>query len=173
MTAVPTATKLSYPIPDEYSTLADFEPRTLLPLETPPPIADFPPLPSPPRKSLLDDTYTLTTHLIPAAYPRTTPYLPEARPPRFSADKKEFKESVKETLLEVLGTKQKQWDGELPDEGRHRQLWACANRYVRKETKPTKIEYPYTHRPLTLFFAHANGFPKEASVRVGVMHLCH
>ena len=164
MTAVRVANKLTYPIPDEFSTLAELTPRPLLPLETPPPITEFPPLPSPPRKSLLDDAYTLTTHLVPAAYPRITPLLPEPDPPRFSADKNEYQKSVKETASQVLRTKTHQYDGGLPDEGRHRQLWACTNRYVRKEKRPTKIDFPYTHRPVTLFFAHANGFPKEVSV---------
>jgi hypothetical protein len=34
-------------------------------------------------------------------------------------------------------------------------LWNCVNRYVRRETSP---------RGLTLFFVHANGFPKEVIV---------
>src|SRR5882724_7787036 len=66
----------SYPRPTNARTWPTVVPRPLLPIEPPATIGALPPLPSPPRDPAFAPSYTLTTHLIPAAYPRTTPYIP-------------------------------------------------------------------------------------------------
>ncbi|KAI0372477.1 alpha/beta-hydrolase [Pilatotrama ljubarskyi] len=146
----------TFPPPEPYE-LPTCNPRNLVPLEAPEP-SGAPALPLPPRSSLLDPWFTLTTHLIPAASPRTTPNIPLPPLPKWSANKDEFKASVARTAQEVLSIKEKQWRGELDHLPLGRKpMWNCINRYVRKrDTKNGGLA-----RGVTLFFAHANGFPKE------------
>ncbi|KIK55520.1 hypothetical protein GYMLUDRAFT_87577 [Collybiopsis luxurians FD-317 M1] len=98
--------------------------------------------------------YALTTHIVPAAYLREDPddVLPESP----SADGKISKDERK-ILVEKTEARLREMRRKYEDEERRRQekaLWVCLNRYVRTETSK-KGGY-------TLFFAHANGFHKEA-----------
>lgn len=138
----------------------------LLPATVPPLPEQLPSLPSPQRRPAfsIQSQYELKTHLVPAAYPRVTPYIPDVQPPEWSDDKEKWKASVEKVTEEVMGWKRQQYEGKLPGgvegHGSTRLLWNCVNRYVRKGSKP-KGHGNNTGKPLTLFFAHANGLHKE------------
>lgn len=140
----------------------------LLPTTLPPLPEQLPPLPSPQRRPLpsIESQYELKTHLVPAAYPRVTPYIPDVQPPEWSDDKETWKANVERATEEVMGWKRKQHEGKLPGgaegHGSTRVLWNCVNRYVRKGLKPDN-HGNNIGKPLTLFFAHANGSHKEVS----------
>ncbi|KAI0634240.1 Alpha/Beta hydrolase protein [Trametes polyzona] len=141
----------TFPPPEPYQ-LPPCRPKQLVPIEALAP-ARLPALPSPPRKSLLDAWFTLSTHLIPSAAPRTTPDVPLPTLPNWSSNKEDFKASAKRTADEIISVKEKQWRGELDHLPLGRKpFWNCINRYTRKSG---------TRNGLTLFCAHANGFPKE------------
>ena len=147
------------PPPGPY-TLRKLHPRPLLPFQTPPPCLYPPTLPSPPRKSPLDQHYTLSTHILPGAYPRTTPVLPVPELPKWSPDKGAFRAAARRTAEEVFTIKTQQWNGEfdaLPRDAR--QWWVVVDRYVRKGLRAGE------RGGVTLFCAHANGFNKEVRVR--------
>ncbi|KAJ4001956.1 hypothetical protein F5050DRAFT_1000936 [Lentinula boryana] len=114
-----------------------------------------PSLPSGQRKPIWADDdripYTLTTHIVPAAYFREDEdiVLPNTPSADGSMTKEERKVCIQRADLKLREIRRK-----YEDEGRrpqHKALWLCLNRYVRKHTKGG----------LTLFFAHANGFHKE------------
>ena len=152
--------RASYARPDQYVPLADIRPRPLVPFIPPSP-SNLPPLPSPLRKSLIDESYILTTHLVPAACPRTTPYVPEPQLPPFTKDKQKYRAATTELGEHIIDVKGKEVSGELNAEESHAQLWNCVNRYVKRDQSPKGTKRD--GKPLTLFFAHANGFPKEVS----------
>lgn len=141
------------------------ERRPLHPLAAPPPVLDveLPELP-PPRAngSLIDEWYTLSTHLVPAAFPRSTPDIPYPVGSDFVAG--ETREEKRKRILNMrdayFDPKLKHWDGKLTGHS-EKQLWNCVNRYVRKDRTTTKGA-----KHLTLFLAHANGFPKEVRFRL-------
>ncbi|CDO74600.1 hypothetical protein BN946_scf184586.g5 [Trametes cinnabarina] len=145
----------TFPPPEPYE-LPPSYPKELVPIEGP--LANNPPtLPSGRRRSLLDPWFTSSTHIIPVATPRTTPDVSLPPLPRWSANKEEFKASVMKTAECIISIKEKQWRGELDHLPRGRKsMWTCVNRYVRKRSEAT------AETGVTLFFAHANGFPKEA-----------
>ncbi|RDB23617.1 Peroxisomal membrane protein LPX1 [Hypsizygus marmoreus] len=124
--------------------------RTLLPVFPPPEPLTKPPLPSPPRKPAFDAPYTLSTHLFPAAYLRTTELVPVPPPPPDSATRAERQAIARKTMQEL-----KDLRGSTVPRGTKQVLWNCANRYVRNGLDGANAN------GLTLFFAHANGFPKE------------
>lgn len=148
----------SYPKPTSTVPLELIQPRPLPPLErlSLPDQLPLPPSSVGPVDPVLSRYFSVSTHLVPAAHPRLTPPVPPPSPPKFSTDKAEFKSAVENTLDEILGWRVKQWKGELDTlEPNRTVLWNCVKRFVKKD--PSKI----SSRPLTLFFAHANGFPKE------------
>ncbi|KAH0578424.1 hypothetical protein H2248_003572 [Termitomyces sp. 'cryptogamus'] len=132
-------------------TCAPVTPRQPLPIFPPPESLSLPPLPSPARNPIFDAPYTLSTHIFPAAYLRSTQYVQAPSPSPASATKAERQtyanavqrklKDLRESLSPALGTKQV--------------LWNCANRYVRVGLDERRAS------GVTLFFAHANGFPKE------------
>ncbi len=153
------SSNLTYPPPEPY-TLPTCHPRPLKPLETPPRDLKPPQIPVPPRKSLLDDWYNLSTHIVPAAYPRTTPFIPLPPLPQWIPNKDEFKAAVRRTVDELNAAKVAQWNGELDHLGPNRKpMWHCINRYVRKGFRADGAR-----KGVTLFMAHANGFPKEVGI---------
>ncbi|OSC99698.1 alpha/beta-hydrolase [Trametes coccinea BRFM310] len=148
------STSPTFPPPEPYE-LPPSYPKELVPIEEPI-VLNLPTLPSPPRKSLLDPWFTVSAHLVPVANPRTTPDVPLPPLPKWSANKEEFKAAVEQTAQELLSIKERQWRGELDHLPRGRKpMWNCINRYVRKGSGVA------TENGVTLFFAHANGFPKE------------
>lgn len=154
------------------------QPRPLLPLREPPSYLMLYP-PSLPKEAQdrvarggsFSDEYTLTTHLIPAAYPRTTPAitLPEdLRQPLPSDSTKEQRTERNKRLFDLVVTKKtSQMRGEIPpDLHEQRLLWNCINRYRRKSPAGKG------RKSLTLLLFHANGFPKEVSIHLLYPYVC-
>ncbi|KAI0697027.1 Alpha/beta hydrolase family-domain-containing protein [Cytidiella melzeri] len=137
----------------------------LLPATKPPIPQQLPQLPSRPRRPdpVVDSLYELTTHLVPAAYPRITPHVPTTEQPEWSSDRKIFNANVDKATQEVMKWKIDQHAGKLSTglegQGSTEVLWNCVNRYTRRGR--AQNGFNNTGLPLTLFFSHANGFPKE------------
>ncbi|KAI0705335.1 alpha/beta-hydrolase [Earliella scabrosa] len=149
---------LTFP-PPEPLPLPTCNPKPLAALERPstPGTSTLPSLPCPPRKSLLDKWYTLSTHLVPAALPRTTPFVPLPPLPQWSSNKQEFKASVARTVEALVAAKESLWEGRLSHMPPNRKpMWTCVNRYVRQN-----LHGSGDSKGVTLFLCHANGFTKE------------
>lgn len=125
-------------------------PRLLLPVYPPPEPLERPALPTKQRTASFDAPYTLSTHLFPACYLRTGRFvpIPEAPPSNLS---KEERARIQAQYHHELRVER----GAMITDGHPKVLWNCANRYVRKGITGKN------RTGLTLFFAHANGFPKE------------
>ncbi|TFK19251.1 hypothetical protein FA15DRAFT_674601 [Coprinopsis marcescibilis] len=160
--------------------------RPLLPIYPPPEPLAYPALPTPQRKPLFkldvdlqtlarefnvdalklpvgdvqdnpnfldgDLPFDLTTHIIPSCHLRTGRFEPI---PSFPADSlsKEERAKVLARYKEELRFDR----GHLRTDGYPKVLWNCVNRYVRRGVGVGGAG----GTGLTLFFAHANGFPKE------------
>lgn len=161
--------KPSHPRPPHPVELQPLEIRPLPPSLPPPLPKVLPPLPCPQRRAdaAIAKDYDLRTHLVPAAHPRLTPDVPEPTLPVWSADKAQFQVSVRRTLDEMLDARRKQWAGTLGGEASRAVLWNCVDRYVRRDD-PRR--HDVGRPPVTLFFAHANGFPKQ-TWEVALAHL--
>lgn len=157
--------------PENPKPLKTLNPRALKP-SIPPPAALllYPPiLPEDVRKSSQSDTirkyFDVSTHVVPAAYPRLTPYVTfselERKAGGFAGT--ETKESrslranqVAEQLMKLRDDSAK---GKLPSDGsENRLLWNVVNRYSRRDTLDGSH---LNRRRVTLLLAHANGFPRE------------
>jgi hypothetical protein len=115
----------------------------------------MPVLPSPPRKPAFDASFTLTTHLFPATYLRTTRLFPLPNSPLAGATKEERHRLSAETAYHLLD-----WGNDTTmTDGYPLVLWNCVNRYVKQGLNVSN------KTGVTLFFAHANGFPKEVSYK--------
>jgi hypothetical protein len=132
-------------------------PRSLPPIPTPERPSDFPPLPSSPRPSAFTSTWTRSTHIIPAVVPRTTGNV--TPPPTPAGSGPTRKPQIRQVLEQVLAARRRHDERPAtPGERSRKQLWNCINRYVNRSHEVRR--HP---RPLTLFLAHPNGLPKEAS----------
>ncbi|PAV17902.1 alpha beta-hydrolase [Pyrrhoderma noxium] len=118
--------------------------------------------------------FALSTHLIPAAYPRTLPYVPipeSASTYLTLKDKAERRKAVEKLTKEVIETRVQVGEGNDSDDKvsrgyedaidkdggqNQRLLWNCVNRYYRTTPPPSKKA-----KPLTLLLTHANGLHKE------------
>ena len=120
-----------------------------------------PVLPSPPRKPAFDAPFTLSTHLFPAAYLRTTKPIPLPKLPGAGATKEERRRMLAECALQLLDWGNDTTGAVTASDGYPLVLWNCVNRYVKKDLDLSN------KTGLTLFFAHANGFPKEVSSKCG------
>ncbi len=122
----------------------------LLPLRSPPEALRYPALPCPPRHHCFTNSYTVTTHLIPAAFPRSSPLVPLPPLPAYET-KDERAARVQRYTGELLSLQARH----VPDHSGEQQtvLWSVLNRYVRKSVGGAK--------GLTLFLLHANGLHKE------------
>ena len=126
--------------------------------------SELPELPTPQREGLkLTDgsrgyEYTLTTHIVPAAWPRSTPDVgyPAGCGPGGLRDRGAFS-GVREEILEV---EKRYMRGELSEGRDERQYWVCVNRYVRNRLEETESK---GRKRLTLFLTHGVGFGKEVS----------
>ena len=117
----------------------------------------MPVLPSPPRKPAFDAPFTLTTHLSPATYLRTTRLVPLPKLPAAGATKEDRRRMLAESASQLLD-----WGNDITEsDGYPLVLWNCINRYVKKKLDLSN------KTGVTLFFAHANGFPKEVSYECG------
>jgi hypothetical protein len=140
---------LSYPRPPPFTWLP-VPTRSILPIYPPSEPLTRPALPSLPRQPDSNAPYTVTTHLFPAAHLRTTAHVPVPSPPPENPTKAERLEYAKNTMKQLRDLRIT-----LEPQGVPQVLWNCANRYLRSDLNGRKT------KGVTLFFAHANGFPKE------------
>jgi hypothetical protein len=138
------------------------ERRPLLPIQPHPKastVPTLPELPSPPRSSLIDDWYSLSTHIVPAAFPRLTPDVNHPPGIDFSPAKTGEEKALKVQMLRntYYDLKVKHWQGQLVGHS-EKKLWCCVNRYTLRRGEQTG------RKKLTLFLAHANGFTKEVCI---------
>ncbi|KAF5353357.1 hypothetical protein D9756_007809 [Leucocoprinus leucothites] len=125
--------------------------RPLLPARPPSDPATYPSLPSSIRKQPFS-TFTLSTHIIPAVHLRRGPRLPIPKLPSDDLSKDE-KTYLTEKLSE--GFQRNMQDPIIKNDKHENVLWNVLNRYVKKGLTSSEST------GITLFFAHANGFPKE------------
>ena len=125
---------------------------------------DPPELPTPQREGLkLTDRargyeYTLKTHIVPAAWPRSTPDV--GYPAGCGVDGLQERRGSAKVREEMLKVRKKYMKGELPGGKDERQYWVCVNRYVRNGLEERDRK---GRKRLTLFLTHGIGFEKEAS----------
>ncbi|TDL19494.1 alpha/beta-hydrolase [Rickenella mellea] len=164
----------SYLRPDEPRSFASVNPRSLLAFVEPPKHLTLYP-PSPPVhargtrtiKSLDNnmDEWEVTTHVIPAAYPRGTPLVrlssrhAQATEP---LTKEARAKQMEQTALDLIEFKHRSVRGEdcggSMEEEPSRVLWNVVNRYV-KLGKSRNIRRGT--KDITLLLTHPTGFPKE------------
>ncbi|KAG1728505.1 Alpha/beta hydrolase family-domain-containing protein [Suillus paluster] len=135
-----------------------YTPTTLRATVTPCPWVPFkpheghietPPLPYKPRTDKLLDVYNISTHVIPAANPRATPDAPVPEPPPRSSNRDVMKLGHEFTERQVRQAEGAWFTNE-------KLLWNCVNRYTKKGKEANART-----KGITLFLAHATGFPKE------------
>ncbi|EIW74555.1 hypothetical protein CONPUDRAFT_169932 [Coniophora puteana RWD-64-598 SS2] len=139
----------------KYATL---ELRPWLPLEAHPSQLIYPPLPRAvlSRSPSFNENYTVTTHVFPAAYPRSTPYVYPFVLPSESASKTKRKAAINATAKQIVEIREADEAGELRGERDRRTYWCTVNRYARKNAQER------SGRPsATLVFAPPAVFPKE------------
>jgi hypothetical protein len=131
-------------------------PGPLLPLQSPPEPLRYPALPCPSRHHHFTSSYTVTTHLIPAAFPRS-PFVPlPALPVHETKDERAAR--IQRSTGELLSLQAQHVSGQS---GRQQTvLWSALNRYVRKSIGGTT--------GLTLLLLHANGLHKEVSLKTRI-----
>ncbi|KIJ50140.1 hypothetical protein M422DRAFT_160172 [Sphaerobolus stellatus SS14] len=148
----------SYPPPkaSELHTSVEITPRSLKPLSIPPLPNTLPPLPSAPRNPSFASNYTLTTHLYPSAYPHapSTPLPRSAYANRPNETKEERVTRQRALVDELFEINKAQHAGLIPQKANPDVFWSVINRFVRKDAGQRRNR-------ITLFLAHANGFPKE------------
>jgi hypothetical protein len=137
-------------------------PGPLLPLRSPPEPLRYPPLPCPPRHHRFTNSYTVTTHLIPAAFPRSSPFVP--LPPFPAHEAKQERAARIQRFADELLSLQAQ---HAPDQSGTQQtvLWSVLNRYVGKGIEGASGS--------TLLLLHANGLHKEVSVKTRAVLSTH
>jgi hypothetical protein len=140
----------SYPQPPKPVYTPNQRPRPLLPISQAPLPADLPVLPFPPRRPICSG-YNLTTHIIPAAFPRITPDVPLPPPLQDGWDKEKRTKWANRTAQALLDIQQKE------GKGSEKVLWICVDRYTHKNWNGGT-------KGVTLLLVHANGFPKEVCI---------
>ena len=150
------------------------------PREVPPSVyrdTTLPELPTPQRKGVIDEWFTLSTHIVPAGFPRSGPDVPypegcdadglvtpkvDGGPAATKKARMELRVKVRNALY---GITKKHWLGELPGYS-EKPFWGCVNRFVRKV--PVSREQERGRKRVTLLLVHGNGFGKEVCVLVSV-----
>lgn len=128
----------------------------LLPIHPPSDSLDYPSLPSKPRKLGFSASFSLSTHIFPAAHVRRGPHLPVPNLPPRDVPKRE-RESALNALHETL---YQHWNDQSVKNSKHEKiLWNVVNRYVRTHRNKS------TSTGITLFFTHATGYTKEVRLR--------
>ncbi|KAK7461031.1 hypothetical protein VKT23_008959 [Stygiomarasmius scandens] len=124
----------------------------------------LPKLPTPQRKPIWANDgripYTLTTHIVPAAYWREEPDVELPQTPKEDGklnkeERRRLVEQGEQRLRELRREAREEiakLNGKVGARGQTKVMWLCLNRYVR--TSPVE-------GGSTLFFSHANGFNKE------------
>jgi hypothetical protein len=157
----------TWPLPFVRWEIPDIPLRTPLPVYPPPEdvLTLCPPsLPSPQRQPCVHPSFKLSTHLVPAAYIRTTRHVaspPVSIMPDWKMPNEEKRQKGKETRRWLIDVRGSDSEGK---KGYERILWICVNRYYRSEQNTKR-----GGKGVTLFFAHANGFPKEVSILFGIV----
>jgi hypothetical protein len=130
-------------------------PRNIHPISYPQKPLVYPSLPSPARPPHFARNWTRSTHLVPAALPRTTPDVPAPKlPPDVGSDRNERVSEITEMVVNARQEHNKH--GPLEEERSRKPLWNCINRYVNH--MPSK-----SGKSITLLCAHPNGLNKEVS----------
>ena len=156
----------SWPCPTSVWKASSVPVRTPLPIYPPPEdkLASLPPLPTPQRQPNVHPSFVLSTHLVPAAYLRTTRCVPLPPAPMIPSDDPGL--SKKERIRKLMQVKE--WMENIRGSdvegkrGYERILWVCVNRYHRVDLD--EFSSNGRRRGFTLFFAHGTGFPKEVSM---------
>ena len=129
-----------------------------------------PELPTPQRKGIIEEWFTLSTHILPAAFPRSGPDVPYPEGcdadglvvPEVEGGPAATKNARMETALKVRNSlyeiNKKHWLGDMPGHS-EKPLWVCLNRFVRKV--PVSKEQERGRKRVTLLLAHGNGLGKE------------
>ncbi|KAI6037055.1 Alpha/Beta hydrolase protein [Pisolithus microcarpus] len=132
-------------------------PRPLLPIQPHPASARCPDLPSPPRQDIVHKDYVLSTHIVPAAYPRLALDVPLPEIPSYddSTSPTERQERIATVVERLIERQECFTQGRMSVGHGQKPLWNCVNRYVRTYRRSTM------GTGLTLFLAHAIGFQKE------------
>ena len=158
----------SYPRPYKSRAFASVGPRPIHPLLDPPAhLLDSPPSLPPEAASRRPDScpidgYVVSTHLLPAAYPRQAPYVKihEKILKHDASDSMiERRRSVQDVAELFRDSRLQYRQGKLSEPNTREEdlLWNVVNRYY-----PTKRK-PEGKKGVTLFLSHANGFHKEVS----------
>ncbi|KAI9513434.1 Alpha/beta hydrolase family-domain-containing protein [Russula earlei] len=123
---------MSHSIPrprqQRHSPLPTPKPTPLLPLLPPPEPLAYPALPCPSRDRRFTDAYSVTAHIIPAAFPRSSPFIPlPAFPDRDHESKDDRRVRVEQCTNELLSLQARH----VPDHSgsQPRVLWNVLNRY--------------------------------------------
>ena len=145
--------------------------RPLLPIFPPTLPLLLPVLPSPQRVPHIHPSFALSTHFVQATHIRSTPHVPLPPPslmpvPPSGTGKKPSKEERirKATAVRTWLSEARQKEAD-DSAGYKRILWNCVNRYYRIDSGRRRTQ----GRGLTLFIAHANGFPKEVCKYVALV----
>jgi hypothetical protein len=127
--------------------------------------SELPKLPTPQREGLrlIDQSrgyeYTLKTHIIPGAWPRTTPDV--GYPTGCGLGGLQDRRACSRVRAEMVEAKKRYMRKEFPEGTDERQYWVCVNRYVRNRLEEKEWK---GRKRLTLFLAHGNSFGKEVNV---------
>jgi hypothetical protein len=137
----------------------------LVALSTPPSHKQaLPLLPSPARTPAFSDhvlsSYSLSTHIFPAAFPRSTPPIQAPVLNTSKAAPEVRKAEVKKAVASILESRICYGRGDFEQERDTRVLWICVNRYVRA----CEAGVSEGGEGLTLIMSQANGFPKEVRI---------
>ncbi|KAJ3573284.1 hypothetical protein NP233_g2519 [Leucocoprinus birnbaumii] len=128
-----------------------FASRPLLPIYPPSDPAIYPSLPSPPREQPFS-TFTLSTHIVPAVHLRRGPFVPTPELPSNALSKDEKTHMVGKVVDKLVRNMK---DPSVQNDKHENVLWNVLNRYVKSGLNDSNST------GLTLFFSHANGYPKE------------
>ncbi|KAJ8521478.1 hypothetical protein ONZ45_g1827 [Pleurotus djamor] len=145
-----------HPKPVGLPPVPPYQTRPIFPIYPPPPelTTPPPPLPSPPRTLPPYSQFShISTHVVPAAYLRSTPYIPLPEYPQ--TEDKESRKKAGIAVRQTLGKIREETTSKRPDKGYEWVLWNCVNRYVPSNRKGG------SGQGVTLFLVHANGFNKE------------
>lgn len=151
----------TYPKLPAMQTGPAFPTRPVYPVFPPPlALATQPAFPSPRLSITPHSPFDVSTHIVPAAWLRTTPYIPLPKMRNQHSRTEERKNAAVELqafLSKVRSEASATIPGKRRYQGHKRLLWNAVNRYVKKGA----IERSNGGSALTLFFAHGNGFNKE------------
>lgn len=141
----------------------EIQPRdSHLPLEPPPAAVShsaLPSLPSPARQSFFLPKYSLSTHIVPAAYPRTYPFQTPPSLPDEGLPKQQRKTQLNQVTKQLLQARA-EYESESIHQGQREPLWLCVNRITRLRSPAERQR----QKAVTLVVTHGTSFTKEVWV---------